>query len=397
MRFGHHSVVFNSVASRAFGRKWTQLGRYGVCSREAEVHSLITLLGSRDSPTDGVQDYCEFLRRALDHRGVRLEIARVDWKQKGWSTSLRELWNSSKAWRGKWVILQYTALGWSRRGCPFGVLVVLAILRCRGVRCGVLFHEPHQTGGTGWLGRIRGACQSWVIRTSYSLASKAIFADPLEMIHWLPEDDSKGTFIPIGSNVPERLSQAAIRPNEDCTKTVAIFCITGAPHASIEIEEIAYTARCAVSSGAPLRFVFFGRGTSEAREQIECAFRDIPVEISVLGLLDASKIGGILANSDVMLCVRGAIFPRRGSALAGISCGLPIVCYRGPESTFPITEAGLELVPYRDRDALGKAVHRVLSDDRLRQALRRRSFQAHYNYFSWDSIAARFARELFDE
>lgn len=365
--------------------------------RDAEVHSLIALLGARDSPTDGVQDYCEFLSRALDCRGVGMLIARVDWKEKGWSTSLRELWNSSKAWRGNWVVLQYTALGWSRRGFPFGVVVVLAILRCRGVRCGIFFHEPHQTGGRGWLGRVRGTCQSWVIRRSYHLASKAIFAEPLEMIRWLPGDDSKGTFIPIGANVPRRLSPAAIRPYEDCTKTVAIFCITGAPHASIEIEDVAQAALCAVSSNSALRFVFFGSGTSEASEQIAEVFRNIPVEVSVLGLLDAEKISDVLAKSDVMLCVRGAIYPRRGSAIAGIACGLPLVCYEGPETSFPITEAGLELVPYRDRNALGQALSHVLSDDLFREKLRARSVRAHLEYFSWEKIAQRFAMELFDE
>ena len=358
---------------------------------------IVALVGREDSPTDGVQDYCEFLARALSRRGIEMTINRVDWINKGWLSALRELWYTSKAWRGAWVILQYTALAWSRRGFPFGALAVLAMLRCRGIRCGILFHEPDRAGGARWSDWIRGSCQSWVIRRTYGLASKAIFADPLENIYWLPKNHSKAAFIPIGANIPKCASAAANLRGSGEGRTVAIFCITGAPHASIEIEEIAYTARSAVSSGAPLRFVFFGRGTSEAREQIECAFRNIPVEVSVLGLLDASKICDILANSDVMLCVRGAIYPRRGSAIAGISCGLPIVCYRGPESTFPITEAGLELVPYRDRDALGKAVHRVLSDDRLREELRRRSFQAHDNYFSWDSIAARFATELFDE
>jgi hypothetical protein len=361
------------------------------------VHSLIALLGTRDSPTDGVQDYCEFLSRALDRRDVAMAIVRVDWKKKGWLSSLRELWNSSKAWGGNWVVLQYTALGWSRRGFPFGVVAVLAILRCRGVRCGVLFHEPHQTGGVGWLGWIRGTCQAWVIRMSYALASKAIFADPLEMIRWLPEDDSKGTFIPIGANVPARLPPAVIRPNEDRTKTVAIFCITGAPHASIEIEDAAHAARCAVSSGSALRFVFFGSGTHEASEQIARVFRNIPIEVCVLGLLDAEKISEVLANSDVMLCVRGAINQRRGSAIAGISCGLPIVCYRGVETTFPITEAGLALVPYRNVEALGEAVSRVLSDSDLRILLRTRSLDAFAKYFSWDSIGERFVKELFDE
>ena len=117
----------------------------------------------------------------------------------------------------------------------------------------------------------------------------------------------------------------------------------------------------------------------------------------MLGLLDADEVSNVLANSDVMLCVRGVIFPRRGSAIAGISCGLPIVCYGGPETTFPITEAGLELVPYRDRDALAKAVSRVLSDDRLREELRIRSVRAHIEYFSWEKIAERFVAELFDE
>lgn len=358
---------------------------------------IVALLGRQDSPTDGVHDYCEFLGRALSHRGIEMTITRVDWIKKGWVAALRDLWRTSKAWRGGWVILQYTALAWSRRGFPFGALAAVAMLRCRGVRCGIVFHEPNRAGGARWSDWIRGSCQSWVIRRTYGLASKAIFADPLESICWLPKGHSKAAFIPIGANIPTRVSAAANLRGSGEGRTVAIFCVTGAPHASIEIEEIAHTARSAISSGAPLRFVFFGRGTSEAREQIECAFRDIPVEVSVLGLLDASEIGRVLANSDVMLCVRGAIYPRRGSAIAGISCGLPIVCYRGPESTFPITEAGLELVPYRDRDALGKAVRRVLSDDLLRQELRRRSVQAHDNYFSWDSIAMRFARELFDE
>jgi glycosyltransferase involved in cell wall biosynthesis len=180
-------------------------------------------------------------------------------------------------------------------------------------------------------------------------------------------------------------------------RTVAIFCITGAPHASSEVMEIAKAARAAVSSGLQLQFVFFGRGTPETNQQIRFAFRDIPVEVAVLGILGANEISDVLSNSDVMLCVRGAISPRRGSAIAGISCGLPIVCYRGPETTFPVTSAGLELVPYRDSEELGKALCRVLSDGQLRHELRMRSLEAHDKYFSWESIAGRFAMELFDE
>lgn len=359
--------------------------------------SLIALLGHRDSPTDGVQDYCEFLGRALGRHCVTLAIARVDWVKKGWLRALWDLWHSSKAWRGHWVILQYTALAWSRRGFPFGAVAVLAILRGRGVRCGVVFHEPYPNGGARRVGWIRRACQSWVISRLYRIAVKAIFPDPLETIHWLPKGSSKSSFIPIGANVPECAPPATNRQKKGGAKTVSIFCVTGEPHASIEIEDAAHAARCTVSANPAVRFVFFGRGTSEASELIAGAFHNIPVEVSVLGLLGANNISDVLANSDVMLCVRGAVYSRRGSAIAGISCGLPIVGYRGPETGLPITEAGLELVPYRDREALGKAVSRVLFDDSLRQELRIRSQRAQAEYFSWDRIAERFVSELSHE
>ncbi|HXJ17033.1 MAG TPA: glycosyltransferase [Candidatus Polarisedimenticolia bacterium] len=355
----------------------------------------IAILGRPDYPTDGVQDYCEFLGRALEPHGVQWEIVRVDWMRKGWLGALRELKSQSVHYRGKWVVLQYTAFAWSRRGFPIGVLAVLSILRRRGARCAVVFHEPFRQGGSRWLDRLRGACQSGVIRRLYSVAEKSIFPEPLEKIGWLPGDKSKAAFIPIGANVPERLPPAAAAEKNRVAKTVAVFCVTGPPHARVEIDDISEAARVSAENGAKLRFLFFGRGTPEAREEIAHAFRDIPAEVSVLGLLSASEISDVLARSDALLCVRGAIYSRRGSAIAGLACGLPIVGYKGPETGFPFTEGGLELVPYRDRAALAKALSRVLADDRLRDQLRHRSMRAHAGYFSWESIAERFVTELF--
>ena len=280
---------------------------------------MIALLGHRDSPTDGVQDYCEFLARALEREGVTLTLARVDWLKKGWLVALCELWSSSKAWHGNWVVLQYTALAWSRHGFPFGIIAVVALLRFRAVRCGVVFHEPRHGGGKRWRDRIRNACQAWVMRALYGLTVKAIFADPIESIQWLPKSNSKAIFVPIGANIPEPVLPTVDSGRNDGIRTVAIFCITGAPHASIEVKEIAQAALSAASGSSALRFVFLGRGTPEAHEEITQAFRNISVDVSVLGLLDSNKISDVLANSDVMLFVRGAINSRRGSAIAGIA------------------------------------------------------------------------------
>src|ERR1700683_64696 len=164
----------------------------------------IALLGPRDIPVDGVEDYCTFLAEALFTRGIGLNQVRVDWRRFGWAYALRQLARESVSWRGRWVLLQFTALAWSRRGFPFGALAVLRILRRRGARVAVVFHEPfRQTASPTWFNRIRGNCQDWVVRKLFEGADRAVFADPLGTIPWLPAEHSKAAFIPIGANIPE--------------------------------------------------------------------------------------------------------------------------------------------------------------------------------------------------
>ena len=187
---------------------------------------LIALLGHRDTPTDGVEDYCTFLGEALARRGVRMEQIRVRWCEDGWLSALRQLSSLSREWRGKWVLLQYTALGWSRRGFPLGVLAMLVILRRRGARVAVVFHEPgRQDAGSRHIDRIRGAFQDWVVRRLYRGAAKAIMLDPLGKITWLPPNERKATIIPIGANVPEPPERSESNAElEDRRKTIRYVC-----------------------------------------------------------------------------------------------------------------------------------------------------------------------------
>jgi glycosyltransferase involved in cell wall biosynthesis len=116
----------------------------------------------------------------------------------------------------------------------------------------------------------------------------------------------------------------------------------------------------------------------------------------VHGVLTADEIERRLCEADALLFVRGGISSRRGSALAGIACGLPVVAYDGSETGLPITEAGVILAREGDRDALASNLTRVLSDDLLRNDLRKRSLEAREKYFSWDVIARKFLRVLND-
>jgi len=357
---------------------------------------LVLLLGKRDTPTDGVQDYCEYLAQALQRRGIQTEIARVEWHSEGWLPALRKLRAQSSGWVGAWVVLQYTALSWSRHGFPLGTLAVLQNLRRNRLRCAAVFHESRRQGAARRAGQARGVFQDWIIRQIYNGIELAIFADPLNTIDWLPNSDNRAVFIPIGANLPE--SRSAIDPaniKQTETQTVAIYCLSDPPNLYNELSDISKAVRIA-ANGRKLRVVFLGRGTPEAQRQITQAFDGAPAEISNLGLRNANEVRDILISSDVMLCVRGKMFPRRGSAIAGIVCGLPILGYGTTAEAFPIGEAGIRLVPYRDSEALGRNLAQVLGDAHLRAQLSAASRAAHQRFFSWDVIADQMVQALSD-
>ena len=354
---------------------------------------LVLLLGKRDTPADGVQDYCEYLAQGLQRRGIETEIARVAWDSEGWIHALQKLWRQSATWDGAWIVLQYTALSWSRRGFPLGVLAVLLNLRRRKLRCAAVFHEAWRQGGSKWIGRVRGAFQNWIIRRIHSETDIAIFADPLDRIDWLPNDRTRAVFIPIGANLPEPQTPIEASKVKTETQVVAIYCLSDPPNLSTEVNDISHAVRIA-ANGTKLQVVFVGRGTTEARQEIKRAFDGALVEVSVLGVRDAPEVRDVLSNSDVMLCVRGVMNPRRGSAIAGIACGLPILGYGTNETAFPISEAGVRLFPYRDAETLGKNLAQVLNDARLREQLSAASRAAQEKFFSWDVIADRMIEAL---
>jgi glycosyltransferase involved in cell wall biosynthesis len=360
------------------------------------VQSWVALLGQRDTPVDGVDDYCTFLGHALAPRRIELKQVRVDWDKKGWVSSLLQLRRDRAAWQESWVLLQYTALGWSRRGFPLGALAALAILRVHRARAAVVFHEPfHQGAGTRWIDRIRCSFQDWVIQRLYLMSEKSIFTIPLETIPWLPKDKTKAAFIPIGANIPERLLRTqTARDRNGARKTVAIFCLNPGSSPSPEVADLAYAARNAQREGVPTRLVILGRGTDVMQAEIKEALAGSEVEVSILGMLPPEEVSEVLSKASALLFVGGLLSQTRGSALAGLACGLPIVGYAGAVAGTPMEEAGIELAPYRNREALGTCLVRVLKDEALQVLLREKSCRAQEKYFSWSTIAREFTEAL---
>lgn len=363
--------------------------------RTVPAQTWIALLGRQDRPTDGLADYCASLGRALEDVGVELEQVRVRWIEKGWARALWQLWRESIDWRGHWVLVQYTGLSWSRRGFPLGAFAVLAILRHRGARCAVVFHEfSRQAASSRWIDQIRGDCQEWVIRRLYQKAAKGVFTVPLEAASWLPKDEGKAVFIPIGGNVPECLVRRPAPATSNQKRAVVVFGVTGAPATGGELEDIVGVVRETSKALGKLRLIVIGRGSTEVKDQITRALEGSDVEVAIRGLLPAEEVTREFTSADALLFVRGAITLQRGSAIAGIACGLPIVGYQNGRISGPLEEAGIEWSPWGDRDGMIRGLVRVLSDPHRWMELHERNLQAQKKYFSWSRIAEQYLGAL---
>jgi len=364
----------------------------------------IALVGPREEPTDGVRDYCQFLADALKQRGIRMTLSEMRWAQRGWIRGLLDLRTAARDWKDRWILLQYTPLSWSRRGFPFGAIAVMAMLRLRGARTAIMFHDWTGYGGPRAIDRFRWACQRWSMRRAASLAERSILPAPPRTASWLGDTKSRAIFIPIGANLP---SLAVTKPaGRDCSDhehqgrqalIVAVYSFTAGEPGRKEATTVGSVLKAASSRIPGLRLVVLGRGSKENQPYIEQALNGAPVELSILGLLSAEDVARELSRADVMLFVRGEMLGHRGSAIAGIACGVPVVGYGDPARAFPLSEAGVVLVPPDDNDALAEALTRVLADDKFRLELRQRSQRAQAEYFSWDRIAGRFAETLTDD
>jgi glycosyltransferase involved in cell wall biosynthesis len=356
---------------------------------------IIALLGRRDEPTDAVEEYCRYLGDALHDRGFAVELSRVSWAERGWPEALRELRQRAREWRGGWVLVQYTALAWSARGFPLRFTGVLRELRDAGARIAIVYHDVEPYSGARAIDKLRRHAQLRVMRQMLRAADLGIFTVPLNVVSWLAHAPSNAAFIPVGANLPTSgLAPKKSGRLEQTPLSVAVFGITEGATGRSECTRIV-DALC-FTSGKGIRLLLhaLGRGAKESESQLRDALRDVPVEVHVEGVLPAGQVVEALSSSDVALFVRAPISSRRGSAIAGIACGLPVIAYAGPETAPPITEAGVVLVPREKKAELGEALLRVASDAELRASLAERSRRAYQKHFAWDAIAGRFVDVL---
>ena len=351
--------------------------------------SCIALLGRKDEPVDAVEEYCRYLAAALQTQGIQLEIHHVLWKVQGWPAALQALRLQAIKWRDLWVLVQYTALAWSARGFPQRVLQVLKILKSAGARVGIVFHDVEPYPGTRLIDSVRRFVQLRTMRRVLDFSDLEVFTVPPEKLSWLQAAPPNAIFVPVGPNLPIQSTLLGPSP-QDPVPTIGVFSITGGEPGARETRVIIAAVRHASEKIGKLRLSVFGR-CAELRETVlRDGLHDLPVDLSVKGIVDPAQVVHKLSACNVLLFVRGPISSRRSSAIAGIACGLPVIAYLGSETAAPITEAGVVLVSPDQPHDLNAALVRVLSDAAYRMNLTARSRDAYKTHFAWPAIAARY-------
>jgi glycosyltransferase involved in cell wall biosynthesis len=359
----------------------------------------MAILGRREEPADGVHDYCCYLRDALANEGVNLTLTQVRWAEIGRKASRQELLKAVSGKQNAFFLLQYTALSWSRRGFALPAVAILKLLKKHGAQCAVVFHDPDGYAGNRAVDRFRKAIQRYAMKRLVRLSDLAIFTLPRDKISWLPADTQNFVFIPVGANLPaperawgERRSSAGSKP------VVSVFSLSDKPTLAKEVSHIARAVSIAAKQVGPLEVVVLGRNSESGGEELRLALAGSGAEVRIVGLISADEVVRVLGACDVMLFARGPISSRRGSAIAGIACGLPVIAEEGWELAPPITEAGVVLVPEElvqlVPEEFGAALVRVLTDASYRASLAERSRNAQARYFSWSVIARQYAQAL---
>jgi glycosyltransferase involved in cell wall biosynthesis len=355
----------------------------------------IALLGRRDRPTDAVEEYCRHLSDALRTHGFELRLERVPWEEKGWPAAMAELRQRAAAWHGSWVLLQYTALAWSTRGFPLRFLRVLKILRESGVRIGIVYHDVEPYAGKRWVDHLRRQAQLHAMREALDLADLAILTVSVDKVSWIEGLNAKTVFIPVGANLTRPEAAWEKGPVEGMSPpTIAVYGITGGVAGMWEMAAVSEALSYASERIGKVRLLIFGRNSEVAESSLQHLIENGLVELSALGILREEEIVKTLGRADVLLFARGTISSRRGSAIAGIACGLPVVAFAGPETASPITEAGVLFAEPQNQDSMGEALVRILSDEAYRASLAEKSRRAQEKYFSWPAIAERYTEVL---
>ncbi len=265
--------------------------------------------------------------------------------------------------------------------------------------CAVTFHDLRNPYLFPKAGRLRPAAVTRLARR----ACAAIATDPTDADELRKRGVRAVSQIPIGSNI-------AVRPPAGYDRTVwraahglapddFVIGYFGFLNASKGGDTLIAALANLVRSGAPARVLLIG-GAAGASDPTDAAFgAQLAARIAAEGLSErvartgylpeAETSAALLACDAIAMPYRDGASLRRGTLMAALAHGLPIVSTTGPSQSADLRDGGaLRLVPPDAPTALADALATLRRDPALAARLGAAA-AALATDFGWDAIAAR--------
>jgi glycosyltransferase involved in cell wall biosynthesis len=326
----------------------------------------------RTQPVDAIDEYSRRLVDAMVRSGRR-----ATYLPDGLSIARRT------DVRPDWILLQYMPFSYARWGLAPGVIRdAIALKRATGARFAVMVHECWVPMVT-WRTCLMGAYQRAQLRTLLRVAD--VFAVSMES--FLTPFGSRGVAIPVGSNISPTATarddaRQALGVGDELV--IALFG-TGNAQRVLGHAETALAALVDERGTDEIRVLNLGAGAKPL---------SVPpgLRVDTPGTLAEDEVSLRLRASDLLLLsFADGISTRRGTLMAGLAHGLPIVGLRGVSTDAVLLRhpEAFVLTPVGDHEAFAKAVL-ALAGDRERMAATGQAAGALYReQFDWPVIADR--------
>jgi glycosyltransferase involved in cell wall biosynthesis len=273
------------------------------------------------------------------------------------------------------LLVQYVphAFGWKAMNLPF----CLWLRTRRREEVWIMFHEvsyplgPHQPWKHNLLGRITRLMAGLTARG----ADRVFVSIPAwaTVLRQLAPQAPPAQWLPVPSNLPTRADPEAValarrQASPDLHSMVIGHFGTFGAHVTIDLRAVIVQV---LTRDRRRRALLLGRGSDVFAAELERAEPSLAGRLTAPGSLPAEEVVAHLAACDVLVQpYPDGVSSRRGSVMAGLALGLPIVTTNG-ELTEPLwrrTQAVL-LAQAADVPGLVRLTEKVLDDGGRRAAL----------------------------
>lgn len=346
----------------------------------------VALLGWGERCACGVSDYTAKLAEALHKLGVQT------WLPEGRDVGIRRcatLLTALRSWAPDVLHLQYPAMTYRLSVAPLAVLVAGSWKRALTVH---EFSESH-------------VLRKIMTMTLLAASDRVVFTSGAELrvcFRWSPAIVAKATVIPIGANL-EAMAQSLEKEQQGLGQTASpagrdgevIIAYFGLIRPRKGLEDFLELARRAKKEGYRWRFVVIG----ETPKRCEAYERRIKAESERIGNVnwagavpEAEVLGALRRATAVYLPYPDGVSERRGSLLAALAAGVPVITTEGRGTTPELSEVAL--ITGSVEEAI-RAVRTVVEDKELIKRLAQKG-REYLERRSWDRIAGMHV-ELYEE